>query len=70
MAFEGRLEGIDPLPGITLVHERFRVPSVDGWSGRSRVVELPGVGTLFVEGVHFRLPERFHMEWRVVGSNK
>ncbi len=76
--FTGSLDRVDPMPeltwflgsssarqitdavGVTNIVERERV----------RTTELPGVGTFFVDGEHFRLPKDFQMIWRTVDSKK
>jgi hypothetical protein len=78
-AFTGRLDRIDPLPGITWYLSNSKARSFTDAAGGShediqqenvRTAELPGVGTFFVEGSRFHLPEGLHMVWRTVELKK
>jgi hypothetical protein len=79
--FNGRLEQIDPLPGLSWVlsTKKGRAWPESSWQDASSraaggiqilqgetlsTAELPGVGTFFMQGTHFRLPEGLRMNWR------
>ena len=73
--FTGRLERIDPLPGVTWYLSASKSDTSNAFAGlrgdvrseeQIRATDLPGVGTFFVEGSRFKLPAGFSMTWRTV----
>lgn len=75
--FRGALERADPVAGFawTLSTKRGEFEDFGRRFGTQQEIKgqtlsttsLPGVGTFFMEGAHFRLPVGFHMLWRSVG---
>jgi hypothetical protein len=74
--FSGRLDRIDPVPGLSWVLSSKKASSaaIMTPTGFDQVIEgetlstneLPGVGTFFLEGAHFRLQEGLQMVWRTM----
>jgi hypothetical protein len=77
-AFTGRLDWIQPLPGISWLLHTSKSKSFSDAVGEIdtthnetiRTADLPGVGTFFVEGAQFKLPAGLHMLWRTVELKK
>jgi hypothetical protein len=69
-AFTGRLDKVDPIPGITWFLSNSKVSENLVHLENIRTEELPGVGTFFVEGARFTLPEGLHMLWKTVDLKK
>ena len=78
VGFTGSLDRVDPVPELTWFLGSSSARQIRDVAGVTNIVErerihtteLPGVGTFFVDGEHFRLPKDFHMIWRTVDSKK